>query len=282
VQQHLGGNAQGGLMAPSSVGRGRSLRLVRLFSVAVAVCAVAALCAIAVSGADPVIKKTTVKRVAISKTVPGTAPTTPSIGADTDPSTTTANPSTLVAAAPLPSSPVTSSATATVATPAAATVAATPSPASGPTTPTPVGSGLTTSDLPACPLPLAAPSNPGGLQSLVPLAPMFGPFSSEAFAAAPLFAPLLQPIGPFLVAFATAYASNSTAVAPLVVPFEALESQGFNFLSPLYGPYRSQFLQAESNLATALTPLAKAVGENQGTSCLVDIEALLAEAAPAS
>jgi hypothetical protein len=270
-------------MAPSSVARGRSLRLVRLLSVAMTVCAVAALCAIAVSGADPVTKKTTVKRVAISKTAPGTATPTPRIGIGPAPSPTAANPSTLVAAAPLQSSPVTSSATATPnATPAAATVAATPPPASGPTTPTSISPGLSAADLPACPLPLPAPSNPGGLQSLVPLAPMFGPFSSEAFAAAPLFAPLLQPIGPFLVAFANAYAANSAAVAPLVAQFEALETQGFNFVSPLYGPYRSQFLQTESDLATALAPLAKAVGENQGTSCLVDIEALLTGAAPAS
>lgn len=108
---------------------------------------------------------------------------------------------------------------------------------------------------------------------------MFGPFSSEAFAAAPLFAPLLQTIGPFLVAFAHAYAANSPAVAPFVTQLESLENEGFNVLSLLYTPYRSQVLQAESSLATALAPTATAVGENAGTSCLVDIEALVAQAA---
>jgi hypothetical protein len=108
---------------------------------------------------------------------------------------------------------------------------------------------------------------------------MFGPFSSEAFAAAPLFAPLLQPIGPFLVDFANLYAANSPALAPLVSQLEAIENQGFNALSPFYGPYRAEMLTAESNLATALEPTAKALGENQATSCLVDLEGMLTASA---
>ncbi len=137
------------------------------------------------------------------------------------------------------------------------------------------GVAPTPNDLPACPLPLATPANPGGLQSLIPLAPFFGPFSSEAFAMAPLFQPLLQDIGPFLVAFANGYTATAPALAPLVSQLEALENEGFSVLSPLYGPYRTQLLAAESSVATALAPLAKAAGVNEGTSCLVDLEAEL-------
>ena len=147
-----------------------------------------------------------------------------------------------------------------------------PPPATNPTpmpTPTP-------DELPACPLGLAAPANPGGLQSLIGFAPFFGPVSSEAFAAAPLFQPLLQAIGPFLVAMANAYAPYAPSLAPLVNALEAAENQGFNVLAPLYGPYRNQFLSSEAALATALAPIVEAGVSNAATSCLVDIEAALA------
>jgi hypothetical protein len=38
-------------------------------------------------------------------------------------------------------------------------------------------------------------------------------------------------------------------------------------------------LTAESNLASALEPTAKALGENQATSCLVDLEGMLTASA---
>jgi hypothetical protein len=113
---------------------------------------------------------------------------------------------------------------------------------------------------------------------LVPFAPLFGPFSSEAFAMAPLVQPFLQTVGPFLVAFANAYSAFAPALAPLTTQLENLENEGFTLLSPLYGPYRSKFLSAESQLANALAPLATAVTVNPATSCLVDIEGLLTEA----
>jgi hypothetical protein len=130
--------------------------------------------------------------------------------------------------------------------------------------------------LPACPLGLSAPANPGGLQSLIGFAPFFGPFSSEAFAAAPVFQPLLQAIGPFLVAMANAYAPYAPSLAPLVSQVEAAENQGFTLLAPLYGPYRDQLLSSEAALATALAPVVEAVVSNAATACLVDIEAGLA------
>jgi hypothetical protein len=167
----------------------------------------------------------------------------------------------------------------TIAAPAPASDPAAQSSAPAPTTG--VTSALPTpADLPACPLPLKAPANPGGLQSLVGFAPFFGPFSSEAFAAAPLFQPFLQAIGPFLVAMANAYATAWPSLAPLVAQLESFENEGFTLISPLYGPHRSQFLAAESALATALAPLAKDLASNSTTSCLVDVEAVLTGATP--
>jgi hypothetical protein len=59
---------------------------------------------------------------------------------------------------------------------------------------------------------------------------------------------------------------------------EALENEGYSVLSPLYGPNRSQLLDAETQLAAALAPVAEAGADNQATSCLVDIEAALVPA----
>lgn len=155
---------------------------------------------------------------------------------------------------------------------------ATAAAATVPTTPAASGGNGTPSDLPSCPYPLAAPADPGGLQSLIPFAPLFGPFSSEAFAMAPLFQPFLQTVGPFLVSFANAYGAFAPALAPLVTQVENFENEGFNLLSPLYTPYRSKFLSAETQLANALAPLATAVAINAPVSCLVDVEGLLTEA----
>jgi hypothetical protein len=116
----------------------------------------------------------------------------------------------------------------------------------------------------------------------VGLAPLFGPFSSEAFAAAPVFQPPLQDIGPFLVAFANAYAAEEPSLAPLVTQVESLENSGFSVISPYYGPYRSEFLAAESALVTALAPEVKTMATNAATSCVIDIEGVLTAAAPAS
>jgi hypothetical protein len=157
------------------------------------------------------------------------------------------------------------------------------------TNPTPAtgsgGSGASTPEppaIPTCPLPLTAPAEPGGLASIVGLAPLFGPFSSEAFAAAPAFQPMLQDIGPFLVAFADAYATEQPSVAPFVTQVESLENAGFSLVSPYYGPYRSKFLAAEAALATALAPEVKTLAANAATSCVIDIEGMLTEAAPSS
>ncbi|HWF14593.1 MAG TPA: hypothetical protein VG244_00285 [Acidimicrobiales bacterium] len=252
-------------------------RVTRLASGVVTVGAVTALAAFAVSGGGTVTVRTTVTKhttVVKEKSVAATPASTPVSSAATSPF--------LVA----PTDPVTSAATALVpgvtTPPATATASAALAPvttaATAPSAPSVPGGTGTASDLPSCPYPLAAPADPGGLQSLIPFAPLFGPFSSEAFALAPLFQPFLQTVGPFLVAFANAYGAVAPALAPLVTQLENFENEGFNLLSPLYTADRSKFLAAESQLANALAPLATALAINPPTSCLVDVEALLTEA----
>ncbi len=120
------------------------------------------------------------------------------------------------------------------------------------------------------------PANSGGLQSLIGFAPVFGPFSAEAFASAAAFQPVLELIGPFLVAFANAYAPYATSFAPLLNAVESLEDLGYSTLiEPFSAAYQTQLLTAETQLATALAPGASALLDNPASSCVVDIEGLL-------
>jgi hypothetical protein len=257
----------------SGAAEGR-LRATRLVSAVTALLAAALLGVFAISGGGAVTRHTKVERIQVAQISSTPAASTGENAA------TPAPQSTLPATNLLTTLPVSSPNVVT-----AATVTAPPSATpSAPTTP-PTGaatSSLQPSDLPACPLGLKSPANPGGLQSLIPFAPFFGPFSSEAFAAAPLFQPFLEAIGPLLVAFAAQYETVAPSLAPLVAQLESLENEGFNAILPLYGPYRAQFLAAESTLATALAPFTKAVAVNAGTSCLVDIEATLTAAGASS
>jgi hypothetical protein len=263
-------------MAADTSARPRFWRVTRAVSAIVTLLAVAALGTFAVTGANTIDRKTTVtKRTTVVKqATPAAHPSTSASALQSPPLPL------LVSVSPTSAlEPVAAAKAPTIAARTPVTDPATSSPAPAPTTgdasalPSP-------SDLPACPLPLKAPANPGGLQSLVGLAPFFGPFSSEAFAAAPLFQPFLQAIGPFLVVLADDYAKASPALAPLVAQLESFENEGFAVISPLYGSHRSQFLAAESALATALAPLAKDVAGNSTVSCLVDVEAVLTGATP--
>jgi hypothetical protein len=270
-------------MPPDTGGGTRLWHVIRAVSAAVTLLAVATLGTIAVTVTGTggrhttVIKHTTVvQRVAAAHpaTSAATVPT-PSVALSPAPLSAVAAPA--PASAPLAEATAFTTPTPTPTTtpdPAATSPAPTTTPAPGGVTSSP-----TPSELPACPLPLSAPANPGGLQSLVGFAPFFGPFSSEAFAAAPLFQPFLQDIGPFLVALANAYGTESPSLAPLVAQFESFENEGFTVILPVYGPHRSQFQADESALATALAPLAKDVANNAAASCVVDVEAVLTQAA---
>jgi hypothetical protein len=115
----------------------------------------------------------------------------------------------------------------------------------------------------------------GGLQSLIAFAPLFGPFSAEAFASAAAFQPLLELFGPLLVNFASQYTTVQPELTPLINQVESLENEGFAVISPLYLPYRTEFLSAETELATAVAPFAQALATNPAATCVVDIESAL-------
>jgi hypothetical protein len=251
-------------------------RTIRLVSALVAVLSLVALGLIALPGPHTVTKHTTVtKKITTAATSAHAKAPTPS---DAAPVTVPSSAPALVAppsltptvAAP---SPVTQPTTEPVVAPTTAPVVS-PGP-----TPTGLGSLLNAVALPACPLPLPTPAVSGGLQSQIPFAPLFGPFSAEAFASAAAFQPVLQLFGPFLIAFANEYAKAAPALAPLVAAVESLENKGFSLLSPLYSPYRAEFLTAETTLAAALATFAQALASNPGASCLVDFEGLLTSAA---
>ncbi|WP_370248807.1 hypothetical protein [Nocardioides sp.] len=128
-----------------------------------------------------------------------------------------------------------------------------------------------------CPAPLPAPGpeDDGGLRSLVPLAPAFGPFSGEAFAPAAAYQPFLQVLGPLLARYPSLHRQLAPALDPLV---EALGSGATSFLdalTPLYGPYRQRVLQAEADLAAALAPLSERAAYSEIGGCLVALQAAL-------
>jgi hypothetical protein len=174
-------------------------------------------------------------------------------------------------ATPVAPDPVTLASSTPATTPATTTT--TPTTTTGSSLPT-----TTANDIPACPAGLAAPAQSGGLQSLIGFAPLFGPFSSEAFAMAPSFQPVLELIGPFLTAFANYYAPEAPTLAPLLNAVDSLETEGYSLLAPLFGPYQTQFLTAETKLAAALAPDASLLVDNPAASCVIDIEASLTSA----
>jgi hypothetical protein len=114
------------------------------------------------------------------------------------------------------------------------------------------------------------------LQSLIDFAPAFGPFSAEAFAAAPAYAPVLTLIGPILAEYPALEPQLAPLVDPLVSSLSALTTAGSNLLGPLYAPYRQQVLDAEGNLAAAIAPYSKALVNSPVGGCVIGLEALLA------
>lgn len=166
--------------------------------------------------------------------------------------------------APLPTTPP----------PVATTV---PSPPAAPGVPAgPVSAAL------SCPLPLTEPPTGGGVASLTPLLPLFGPFSAEAFAMLPAFEPLFPLMGPLMVAGQGYLEQMDPAIALLIAIAGPLEDAGFEVLAPFYEPYRQGFLDNEAAIADALAPLGEALAGTPGAGCLPALEALLLANAPAT
>ncbi|KRA38854.1 MULTISPECIES: hypothetical protein [unclassified Nocardioides] len=147
-------------------------------------------------------------------------------------------------------------------------------PPEGPETPgeegVPGGRGI-----PPCPVKLDDDPQSGGLQSLVPFAPAFGPFSAEAFALASAYQPELQLLGPILAQYPGIEPAVAPIIDPLVTSLGTLLTRGLDVIAPLYGPYRTQFLEAETKLAAALAPYSQALAHNELGGCIVELQSAL-------
>src|SRR5581483_7323450 len=114
---------------------------------------------------------------------------------------------------------------------------------------------------------------------LISLSPAFGPFSAEAFAMAPAYQPILRLFGPFLPVFVATLDKGDPATTQVINAMNNLATAGYGQLDPLYGPHRTDFVAAEAQLATALAPYAQQLGNSALTTCVVDIEGVLASSA---
>lgn len=269
MQQHLGHEGQRVSQTPK-----RPAKVVRTISAVVTLAAVGTLGLLAAKSGGTQTRHTTVTHHEAAR-APAPKLATP---ATVDPSASAASEAPTPAPAPPPLLAAPSVAVPPQITPSPVVTSPTTTPTL-PATPPVSSPSPAAVTLPACPLPLPAPASSGGLQSLIALAPVFGPFSAEAFASAATFQPLLELLGPFLVAFAQHYAAVQPTVTPLLTQLESFENQGYAVLAPFYGRYRAQFLSAETALATALAPVASTMVDNSAASCVVDIEGVLTAAA---
>jgi hypothetical protein len=122
--------------------------------------------------------------------------------------------------------------------------------------------------LAACELGLPVPNEQAGLANLVTLVPAFGPFSPEAFAMVPAFAPAFPLFGPMIIAGGEQLDAHADEINTLISAAHPLEQAGFDALNPLYGPYRQQFLAAETQLASTLQPGVAAFASAPGATCV--------------
>lgn len=152
------------------------------------------------------------------------------------------------------------------------------SPGKGPTPKPPSeGPGETPAgrSIPPCPIKISERPQTGGLQSLVPFAPAFGPFSAEAFALASAYQPELQLLGPILAQYPRIEPVVTPILTPLTTTLGTLLTKGLDLVGPLYGPYRSQFLEAETKLAAALAPYSQALAYSKLGGCIVELQSAL-------
>ncbi|MFH5228844.1 hypothetical protein [Antrihabitans spumae] len=122
---------------------------------------------------------------------------------------------------------------------------------------------------PPCPLGWPAPAKQGGLASLIGLAPLAGPFSSEAFALGSVYQPLLQLVGPVLAEIAPVIDANLQWINPIITQVQGVEAVVLEAILPYYGPYRAQLINAEGEFAKLLTPILDRVYNSEAASCFV-------------
>lgn len=122
---------------------------------------------------------------------------------------------------------------------------------------------------PACPLGWPAPKEQGGLASLIGLAPLAGPFSSEAFALGSVYQPILQLVGPVLAQIAPVITANQPLIDPIITQVQGVEAVVLEAILPYYGPYRGQLIAAEGDFAKAIAPVLDQVYNSAAASCFV-------------
>ncbi|WP_067685886.1 hypothetical protein [Nocardia jejuensis] len=122
---------------------------------------------------------------------------------------------------------------------------------------------------PACPLGWPAPKQQGGLASLIGLAPLAGPFSSEAFALGSVYQPILQLVGPVLAEIAPVITQFQPQIDPLIAQVQGVEATVLQAILPYYGPYRDQLIAAEGDFAKVLTPILTNAYNSEIASCFV-------------
>lgn len=122
---------------------------------------------------------------------------------------------------------------------------------------------------PPCTLGWPAPRKQGGLASLIGLAPLAGPFSSEAFALGSVYQPILQLAGPVLAEIAPVIAQYQPLIDPIIKNVQDVEAVVLEAILPYYGPYRGQLIAAEGELAKVLAPILDRVYNSETASCLV-------------
>ncbi len=171
-------------------------------------------------------------------------------------------------AAPAPSAPVAL---------AVAPLAPAPTPVLAPVEPPPLPE---IEGKPCAALSLPAPSEVGGLQSLIRLVPLFGPFSPEAFAMMPAFQPGFEALGPLFPLFESGLDQAAPLLDAVTPVAQQLGEAGFGALAPLYGPYREDVLAGEAQLAAYLQPIVQSLASAPGSECLVALEGVLADIAP--
>ncbi|MCM6777842.1 hypothetical protein NDR87_30580 [Nocardia sp. CDC159] len=132
---------------------------------------------------------------------------------------------------------------------------------------------------PACPLGWPAPQQQGGLASLIGLAPLAGPFSSEAFALGSVYQPVLRLAGPVLAEIAPVIARYQPTIDPIITQVQGVEAVVLQAILPYYGPYRGQLIAAEGELARQLAPILDRVYNSEAAACFVAWQGQLIERA---
>jgi hypothetical protein len=135
--------------------------------------------------------------------------------------------------------------------------------------------GLPISTVAPCPFgwPAPGPDEQGGLASLIAVAPAAGVFSSEAFAPATAYEPILKMMGPVLARISPLLSRHPWAIDQFVTRFQTVMVRVLEAIMPYYGPYRNKVLDAEGDLARALTPFLESLYNTPSAQCLVAWEA---------